>query len=150
MVVVIAPSQGGKMQMSDWQRKAIADEIRRLDGQDVRMEVKKDIRGRTQRQNRYYWGVVLTYIAAETGHSTEEIHEVMKQKYLPRSHVLVGTEEHEVSKSTTVLSTEEFTAYIEQVRAFAAQELSILIPSPEESTLSDGNVNPHTGEVRRD
>jgi hypothetical protein len=81
--------------------------------------------GRSVNQNRYYWGVVLKAIAQHTGHTTEELHRIFKEKFLPRVFDNAG---QEVEKSAKSLTVQEFALYIEQVRAFAGRELQVVIP----------------------
>lgn len=45
---------------------------------------------------------------------------------------MVGEVEQEVPKSTAEVTTFEFEQYLEQIRAFAAQELRMGIPLPNE------------------
>ena len=92
----------------------------------VRIVLEK-VRGtRTQKQNRYYWGVVLELIAEHTGYLAEEVHEVMKSKFLRQKKVWRGGE-ITVLRSTSDLTSDEFGEYIEQVRAEGA-EMEIDIP----------------------
>lgn len=95
--------------------------------EELSLTISKRQIDRTVRQNSRYWKI-LSIISNETGHTTEELHEFFKARLLPRQFVQVGEYEAEVSKSTTKLSTEEMTAYVDQIIAFAA-ELSISIPS---------------------
>jgi len=99
---------------------------------EVKVSPYKEKRDRSLKQNSYLWGVVYTMIAAETGHTTEELHEFFKMLLLDRKFMQVGKEEFMIPKSTTTLSTEEFSKYVEQVRAFAGTELGITIPDPNE------------------
>ena len=97
----------------------------------VRIVLEK-IRGtRTQKQNRYYWGVVLELIANHTGYLTEEVHEVMKSKFL-RSKKVWGGGEITILRSTSDLTSDEFAEYIEQVRV-EATEMEINIPDPDKN-----------------
>ena len=100
-------------------------------GASVQVYLREKRHARTMPQNRYYWGVLLSTIAAHTGHTSEDLHEVFKQRFLPRHFVVVGDQEHNVTKSTTELSKQEFTAYLHQVRAFAETELGVLVPDLE-------------------
>lgn len=72
-------------------------------------------------------------IADFTGHDTEEVHEYCKMKFLPRHSVTIANEECQVSKSTTRLTTDEIEEYLNRVRVFAANELSLTIPLPNET-----------------
>ena len=74
--------------------------------------------------------MVLTAIAESTGNSTEDIHVVLRDRLLPRKFITLGSKEVEVRKTTTDLTTEEFTLYLEAVRAWAATELGITMPDP--------------------
>lgn len=95
----------------------------------VRLVLEK-IRGvRTKKQNAYYWGVVLELIAEHTGYLAEEVHEVMKSKFLRQKKVWRGGE-ITVLRSTSELTSDEFGEYIEQVRAEGA-EMQIEIPDPD-------------------
>lgn len=86
-------------------------------------------RKRTQKQNRRYWGNgVLAQIAAQATtadgrmHSTENWHEVFKQMF-------IGVEElpngRVIGKSSTGLSTVEFSEFCTQVEAYAASQLGV-------------------------
>jgi len=129
MTSVVAPVVNGAPQFSDTQKRLLMDEYRRNEGKDVRVQIGPYQNKRTTRQNSYLWGVVYAEIAADTGYSTEDIHEAMKAKFLPRNFVDIGNEEIRVPKSTTTLSTDEFGKYVDQIVAFAG-ELGIAIPPP--------------------
>lgn len=132
MTTIIAPSRQGKLILSDWQKHLLAQEIARLDGQDVKLDIGPDRRQRTLRQNRYLWGVVYGMIAAKKKCSTTVVHDAMRQECLPKQYVTFGKEKIETRKSTTELDTEQMTKYIDDIRAFALDELGIDIPPPDE------------------
>ena len=67
----------------------------------------------------------------KTGHTAEEVHEALKQRFCPVRVVRLGDSEHRI-RSTAKLSTPEFGDYIEQVVAFAATELGVSVPAPGE------------------
>lgn len=86
-------------------------------------------RKRTTKQNKRYWGGgVLAQIAAQATtadgrlHSAENWHEVFKQMF-------IGVEElpngNVVGKSSTGLSTVEFSEFCTRVEAYAASELGV-------------------------
>lgn len=131
-VAIIVPVHEGKLFPSMAQKKIISSALRKREGQEVRLTIGQRTKERSNAQNRYMWGVVYTMIAAETGHSTEEIHEFMKSMLLPRCFVKISTKEQEITKSTSTLSTYEMEEYLEKVRAFAASELNLQIPLPHE------------------
>jgi hypothetical protein len=97
-----------------------------------RVELKIDRENRSGNQNKYYWGVVIKTLSDETGFTPEEMHEVLKRKFLKYNKVLPNGEQVGITMSTTDLDTKEFEEYMEEVRRFAIQELDILILLPNE------------------
>ena len=93
----------------------------------------KELRLRTTPQNRYYYGVVVTLLSDHTGYSKNEIHEMLKNKFLteviaiktPKKLLLERT-----TRSSTELTTAEFEEYLSQITQWAAEELSVVIPEP--------------------
>lgn len=86
-------------------------------------------RKRTQKQNRRYWGNgVLAQIAAQATtadgrmHSAENWHEVFKRMFIGVEQLPNG---EVIGKSSTGLSTVEFSEFCTQVEAFAAAELGV-------------------------
>jgi hypothetical protein len=98
---------------------------------ELEVTVEKRKLNRSQRQNRYYWGVVLDLIAKETGHTTEELHEIYKRMFLPRKVIEYKKREIPVPTSTTDCDITDFHNYIERVRAEAAS-MNINVPDPNE------------------
>ena len=82
---------------------------------------------RSNSQNAYLWGVIYKHIGEYTGHSSEEVHEFCKARFLPRSFVVIGGVEMPSIKSTTQLTVPEFSEYVDRVTAFAG-ELGIELP----------------------
>ena len=93
----------------------------------VMLVLKRPRKPRTVSQNSYYWGVVIQLISDETGATPEEVHEAMKWQFLRKQVGKIFT-----VKSTSILNTLDFEAYVEQVRIFAQTELNIKIPLPNE------------------
>lgn len=96
---------------------------------DIRVVVERRKRSRSKEQNNYYWGVVLPEIALHTGHSAEELHEIFKTRYLAKK-VLWRGGEMKIPKSTSELSTNEFTEFLQCV-ILEAKELGLTIPEPD-------------------
>lgn len=88
-------------------------------------------RNRSLEQNNLLW---LWYgvIAGETGHTSEEIHEYVKLKFLDPVLVDIGGEVREVRRSTTKMKVDEMTMLLNAVHVWAASELGISLPLPEE------------------
>ena len=90
----------------------------------VTLERKRSIRSRNQ--NDWYWSVVIGLFAEHCGYEPDELHEALKWRFL-KIHTDKGLE---MCRSTTDLSTVEFTQYVDRVRQLAA-EMGCVIPDPE-------------------
>lgn len=88
--------------------------------------IRKKKKSRSNNQNRYLWGVVYKMIADETGHSSDEVHEHVRWRFLRKHGKL------ETVRSTPDLSTVEMEKYLEDIRRFCATELNLSIPLPNE------------------
>lgn len=73
---------------------------------------------RSLAQNSYYRGVVLALIEEDTGTEKEDLHYYFKHRFI----------DWEEFPSSRELSKDEFSAYVEKIRDFAAAELNIIIP----------------------
>jgi len=100
------------------------------DGDNVLVTIKRQSRSRSNRQNAYYWGVVLDIIAKDTGHTPEELHEIYKRMFLKKKIINYKGKEFPVPGTTTDQDTNEFSEYIERIRAEAAS-MGILVPDPD-------------------
>jgi hypothetical protein len=92
----------------------------------VIVSIKKERKTRSNDHNRYYWGYVLTEIAKESGHSTEELHEALKIQFLPKRFIKVGGKELETERRTRTLPTNEFGEFIEKVKSLGSQMFNII------------------------
>ena len=101
----------------------------------VEVWVSKWYSARSKHQNNFYWKCVVGLIAAETGNTSDEIHELMKSIFLKRIVYILtksGVQEKASVRSTTELTTKEFEEYLESIRRWSAQELGVIIPEPNE------------------
>lgn len=94
----------------------------------VTVEPYKKHRSLSQNNLMWLWNSI---IARETGDDVDWVHETLKKKFLP-------LEEREClgevvsRRATRTLNTEKMTEYLNRVQAFAASELGILLPVPED------------------
>ena len=93
---------------------------------EVVIMVKKYYKPRTINQNKYYWGWIITPMANYLWYEIEEMHEILKYKYLKDK-----TDDFEYIKRTRDLTTKEFTDYVEKVKDFAST-LWIILQSADE------------------
>ena len=117
--------------------------LSRLVGQRVRLQLWREKKRRTLAQNKLLWGTVypvvlagLREIALDAGEQcpfrdVDALHEALKYRHLSASIVRVAGEEWEIPPSTTRLTTEQFSAYVEAICRWAAAK-GIYVPPPGE------------------
>lgn len=106
----------------------------------VELVIRKKRVKRSDRQNRYYFGVVLAEIASCAGYRRADIyqlHDALAYKFLPLPNCPITGSPRRMRTPDT--DTAEFCAYIEQVIQWAAETWGVVIPDahavePPEST----------------
>ena len=97
-------------------------------GQSVHVRVLQPAKPRSIPQNNYYRGVVLDILADHLVYDVDELHELLKARFL-------GVENPDSplprARSTATLTTDAFERYLEQIRVFAAVEFGCVIPDPD-------------------
>jgi len=91
------------------------------------LEIKHSKSRRSLNQNKYYWGVIITLFAENTGYTTNESHQELAGMFLR-----YDKEGKNFTRSTTELDTKEFEKYAEQCRFFMSENLGINVPLPNE------------------
>jgi hypothetical protein len=86
---------------------------------------------RSLNQNALYhkW---ITLLKAKTGYTHKELHWHLAMEILGPVEVTIGGKTREQPRSTADLSKVQFSEYLEQVQCFAAQELGVMLPWPDE------------------
>lgn len=102
-----------------------------------KVEIKKHNKKRSTDQNALYWSW-LTIIGSDLGYSSEELHEALKAKILGvvERKTIFGNTVNE-PRSTTTLTTKEFTDYLNAVQSFA-MSLGITLPQPDYYGITTG------------
>ena len=110
------------------------------------VRIEPEEKKRTQRQNRYLWGVVYKYLVDnDPGYFCNEeterllkgrgiamneiVHEFCKAQFLPPLELAIGGG-MKIPKSPAKLNRQEFNDYVENIRRWAANELQVFIPDP--------------------
>ena len=110
------------------------------------VRIEPEEKKRTQRQNKYLWGVVYKYLVDnDPGYFGNEeterllkgrgiamneiVHEFCKAQFLPPLELAIGGG-MKIKKSTAKLNRQEFNDYVENIRRWAANELQVFIPDP--------------------
>lgn len=109
----------------------LAKVLNRFNGKDVQVAINLPKNPRSMNQNNYYWGVVIEILADFTGYIQDEMHEVLKGKFLSDEKEIAG-EQIRFSHSTAELNTTEFEEYLKDIREWASVALDCFIPLPNE------------------
>lgn len=110
-------------------RKDFENGVKRFEGKEVDIVVQKKRMVRSIQQNRLWW-LYVTIIAESLGYEKDEMHDVLKFKFLKRERVIEKTGEIiPYLESTTRLSRSEFSEVVESVIRWAA-EMNIILPEP--------------------
>lgn len=136
MSKLIAPTFYGKVKKGKFvpeNEDAFRKAFRFHENRRVAVQVKRYQESRSNQANRYYFGVVVAMIAEAMGEDDlEAVHEALKLEhnyYLAK----VGNKEIRVPLSTANMETGEFNHYIERVKKWASEYLSLYIPDPGEA-----------------
>lgn len=119
-------TQAGKLVLDD--RLHLQRHIRSLAGERVTLTVERYHPQRTNRQSRYYFGVVVKLLAEHCGYDDlDEMHETLAMKFLRIDDCpITGVPRR---KRTPKTNTKEFAEYLDQCIRLAA-ELGVVIPEP--------------------
>jgi len=105
--------------------------IKHFEGLRLVITIAPEAQRRSLRANAYYHGVVLKMMAAESGHTPDELHEVMKLRHLAATVTdPISGEERTYGRSTASLTVDEFCAYLEAVMLDGAEWLGLSFPPP--------------------
>jgi hypothetical protein len=99
----------------------------------VRIERKRATR--RQQANAYYWVAVIATLAEYTGYSPDDMHDVLKAKFLPKTLAMANGNgevmaEFVIGGSTTKLDVVEFYEYVQRIKQWAQDDLNCIIPEP--------------------
>jgi hypothetical protein len=115
-------------------QEAYSKLLKHLDDQEVVIIIKKIGKRRTDKFNAFYWAAIVQPITIAikemTGetYSREEVHAMLKQKFLSKSVINSMTGEVlEIPRSTSSLSQDEFKEYVEFCKRFANDFFDIKI-----------------------
>lgn len=127
--VVLTPDSGGRMD-SDV-RIAIATHLRACAGVATEIVIKPYKSKRSLDQNAYWWAVPVAILAEHCGYEPEQMHYALLGEW--RGYMEgIGGQKIPNCASSSKLTTAEFTQLIEWVQRWAATEMDVQIPSPNE------------------
>ena len=94
------------------------------------IEIKQDKDNRSTKQNRLYWEWI-NVLGTETGYTKDEMHTILRDKFLGYNEVTTKTEVIKELRSTTKLKVGEMKDYLEQIDIFAS-EYGIVLMRPDD------------------
>ena len=94
------------------------------------IEIMEDNGNRSSKQNRLMWEWI-NVLSVETGYAKDEMHAIMRDKFLGYNEVTTKAGTIRELRSTTKLKVGEFKDYLEQIDIFAS-EYGIVLPRPED------------------
>lgn len=86
---------------------------------------------RTNDQNALYW-MWMTCLEQETGQDKNSLHDYFREKYLKVTYEQVFDSEIKILESTRKLDTVAMKNYLNKIQIFAATELAVTLPDPED------------------
>lgn len=119
--------KNGKLKLDNPQGYLVT--LSRLEGQDIELTIKKQRQVRSLQQNAYYWSVVVAILADYFGYEPDELHDELKLKFNPKHSKIDYDKTY--GGTTTKMSTQEFSDYIDRVIRWASLEYNIVIPTAE-------------------
>ena len=128
---------GARLELLHSEREIRQGYLRKMAGKTVDIVVKLHRRNRSDRQNRWHWGVAVPLIAHELGydrHEHEDVHYALVAKCFG-THRDERLQQEVPNKRSSALSTEDFSTLMEWEVRFAATELGIVVPLPNEADL---------------
>lgn len=120
-------SDDGKFEYAEDERDRRRLYFQSLAGKHVEIIVRKERTQRTERQHRYYFGVVVPLIAEHCGYEKDEMHDLLAMRFLRmEDDPITGSPRR---KHTPDTDTKEFSDYLDSCIRFGA-ELGVVIPEP--------------------
>lgn len=112
-----------------WNNKTVlVDYIRGIeDGTNISVEITETPNLRTNKQNKLWWAW-MKIISKELGYSKNEIHDILKYKFLLREEIIEG-ETNQYIKSTSTLTKTEFNKLTQDVFYWSNETLNINLPN---------------------
>lgn len=123
-------------------RGKVIEEIRLLQtDKSWLVQIKRYSRKRTIQQNAFLHAVPLRILAQETGNDVEDIKDyLLGEAFGWETKEVFGAKKRKPIKAhTSDLNTEEFNWFLEWIESWAARELNITIPKPNEYIPEDDN-----------
>jgi len=108
--------------------RSFKDKLIEFEDKEVEIRIKVRTNNRSKEQNSLYWKWI-NILSNETGFQVEEMHELVKYKFLQRNIVNNDGVEEVILKSTTTLTVSEFNKFMNDILYWSNDTLNINLPS---------------------
>lgn len=127
-IIIFADVINGKF--CGFNRRKLIEELKYFEGKRIECKIQKKSK-RSIQQNRWYW-MCVDIISKHLGYSKDEMHEIIKFKFLKREKINEQTGEiFEYIKSTTLLNKDEFCEFMDNLIEWSGGIFGISLPMPE-------------------
>lgn len=110
----------------------IKDLLPTFEGKRVVVKIEKVKSNRSDQQNKLYW-VYNDILSKEIGYDKNELHEIIKYKFLTKEKVDENTGEvYNYVGSTAKLNKSEFADFVSELQRWANETFNCYLPSPNE------------------
>ena len=116
----------GKLVLNN--ERKFKDSLHLFEGNEIEIRIRIRSNNRSREQNSLYWQWI-NILSKETGITKEEMHELIKYKFLARNIVNDNGVEEVILKSTTTLTVKEFNQLMNDVLFWSNDTLGINLPS---------------------
>lgn len=112
--------------------RVVKEFLHSLKGVEVDVQIGKHYKARTDKENKYYFGVIIPMVAEEIGEEDKDIVHIWLQIAVGNVKEVHGVD---IPKGTSEMSTAEFEDYASKARMFASKFLHLYIPLPSEGII---------------
>ena len=125
----------GRLKLRNTER--VSRELKAWRDTEVSITIEKKRATRSLAQNALYWGVYVELLSEHTGYIPDEIHALLKAKFIPKKLAVCDgngevRDEFVIGGSTRKLNKLEFGEFLRAIQIWAAEELGVVIPDPDE------------------
>ncbi len=128
-IVKFAATYDGKLHVE--KKEQFEQHLKSFKGAKIWIAIGKFRKSKSRKAERYYWGGVLPTIADSTGHTTDELHEIFKDKFLTVRRLTWRGIEMKIPGSTKHIFSDEQSEFITKVIREAA-DMGIHVLTPDE------------------
>ena len=131
-------SEDAKLVLEPTERYLRHGYLKSLAGKPVDVIIRLHRNRRSNKQNKWHWGIAIPLIAHELGydkHEHEDVHYALVAKCFG-THVDVKLKQEIPNVRSSQLTTAQFSELMEWEVRFAARELGVVVPLPNECVLA--------------